>query len=86
MSDTITLVTLTGLPSRIVRVVLGTPFLIVGGLLLVFGMGALPEVTGLLASGIGGIFAFVGAYSCYRAVRSDELRVTLGESSGTQFE
>lgn len=86
MADKITLFTITGLKSRVIRVMLGTPFCLVGGLGVLFGIANLPASSGAVAVVIGGIFALIGVYSYYKAMVSDTLKVKFGGSSSGGFE
>ncbi|WP_135820397.1 hypothetical protein [Halostella litorea] len=75
--------TLRGTKARVLKLVVGTPFLLVGAALVAAGLTA-AGVGRVVLLAVGGILGFVGCASCYGAVRSDELTVTLGGGSGHQ--
>lgn len=75
--------TIRGTKARVLKLIVGTPFLLVGVAL----VGAALTASGIdrfVLLGIGSILGFVGCASYYGAIRSDEVTVTLGDGSGRQ--
>lgn len=82
MVNSFTLFTISGLKARILRVLLATPFLLVGLGMIAIGIEELPAEAGLILLGIGGILGFIGGYQYLKAVRKDTLSLTISESKG----
>lgn len=81
-SNSVVLFTIEGLPARILRVVFGTAILAVGVFLVAVEAGDTAGREALFVTGLGGVFALVGLYSYVQAVRTDTLRITVGDRRG----
>lgn len=73
-------ITIKGVGARVLRVVLGTVFLGVGLYLVSASLGAPGGEDALIGAGVGGLFALAGLYSYVQAVRTDTLRIVLGDN------
>lgn len=75
-----TLYTITGLKARILKLLLGTPFLVVGGLMVDAGLEGSFAILF-----IGALVAVVGAGAYLSAILNDEVSITMG-GGGSSFE
>lgn len=75
VTDDRTLFTITGLPARLLKLLLGTPFLLGGGLGVSVGLARLPSATGVAALVFGGVVGLVGVLVTLSAVTNDEVAV-----------
>lgn len=82
MGRKITLYTITGLKARILKLIVGTPILVAGALMLDAGLENPTEP--YVLPFIGGIVALGGVVACLSAFTNDELAITLG--GGSSFE
>ncbi|WP_115864749.1 hypothetical protein [Halorussus litoreus] len=83
MTDGIISFTVRGLKARVLKLIVGTPFLLVGVVLVGAGLTA-SDIARVVLLAIGSVLGFVGCAAYYGAVRSDEFTVTLGDGSGQQ--
>lgn len=84
MSDGITLFTVRGLPARLLKLLVGTPLVLVGAALVAVGLGSAVTVEGVVPLLIGGVIGCIGLYYYFSAIRSDEFAVRFSSGSGRQ--
>lgn len=83
MSGGIISFTIRGMKARVLKLLIGTPFLLVGVVLVVTGLSA-SGISQLVLLAVGSILGFVGCASYYGAIRSDKFTVTIGDGTGHQ--
>lgn len=83
LRDGFTLFTIRGLKARVLKLILGTPLLLIGVGLVSLGLDG-SGIESLVPILIGAIFGLAGARYCLGAVRSDEFEFTISSGSGGQ--
>jgi hypothetical protein len=83
MTDSIVSFTVRGMKARVLKLLVGTPFLLVGVVLVGFALPA-SGIERIVPLVVGSILGFVGCVSYYGALRSDEFTVALGDAPGHQ--
>lgn len=77
------LLTITGLEARILKLLVGTPFLLVGAVAILVGLGE-SGTTKFAALGIGAVVGLVGVLAFVSAATNDEVTIgTGGDAGGT---
>ncbi|WP_135536004.1 hypothetical protein [Halostella pelagica] len=69
---------LTGLMARLVKLIAGTAFLLVGGVMVLSGLGDMGVVDNVLLAAAGALVASVGVYAYYLAYTDDTIYLRLG--------
>lgn len=77
-----TLYTIRGLKARLLKLLVGTPILLVGALIV--GVGLEDPAEGFVIMFIGGLFALGGALALLSAITNDEVAITMGGGSSRE--